>query len=164
MADRVGRRRLLEMAGCDDPEDWALRLAGAWRALLRLQLSAEAVLVLDCSAMAQKHGKSALAALCAATRAAEELSLAKVVWVAPKRLIASAAVWQPASCSAERLASARVAVVPSEGMRDVLRASLQEHTQGAVAVAACEVRCQRVRCGSSSEARGSGVVVKWRSG
>jgi tRNA-Thr(GGU) m(6)t(6)A37 methyltransferase TsaA len=127
------------MAGCDDLEDWALRLAGAWRALLRLQLSAEAVLVLDCSAMAQKHGKSALAALCAATRAAKELSLAKVVWVAPKRLITSAAVWQPASCSAERLASARVAVVPSEGMRDVLRASLQEHTQGAVAVAACLV-------------------------
>lgn len=123
----------------DDLEDWALRLAGAWRALLRLELGAEAVLVLDCSAVAQKHGRSALAALCAARRAAEELSLAKVVWVAPRRLIASAAAWQPSSCSVEQLASARVAVIPSEGMRDVLRASLQEHTQAALAVAACVV-------------------------
>ena len=106
-------------------DDWALRLAGAWRALLRLGLGAEATLLLDCSAMAQKHGKTALAALCASSRAAEELSLAKVVWVAPRRLIAPAAAWMPASYSAGPLRDARVAVVPSEGMRDDLRASLQ---------------------------------------
>eukprot|EP01046_Picozoa_sp_COSAG06_P061462 COSAG06_NODE_13494_length_1252_cov_1.162186_1_plen_51_part_10 len=44
-----------------EAEDWALRLAASWRALLRLGLGAAAVLVLDCSAMPPKHGKGALA-------------------------------------------------------------------------------------------------------
>jgi hypothetical protein len=122
-----------------EAEDWALRLAASWRALLRLGLGAAAVLVLDCSAMPPKHGKGALAALCAAVRAADELSLAKVVWVAPRRLIAAAATWRPASYAAEPLQSARVAAVPSEGMRDALRDALREHTNGGAAAAACVV-------------------------
>lgn len=126
------------VAAGDEAADWSLRLAGAWRALLRLGLTAQAALVLDCSAMSQKQGTAALAALCAAARAADELSLAKVIWVAPRRLITAAAAWQPASYSAEALQSARIAAIPSEGMRDVLRASLHEHTQG-LAVAACVV-------------------------
>ena len=140
--DPAGSRgQLPTMAGGDAGRaGWAALVAGTWHHLHGLLPPGGGdqvgrVLVLDCSAVPPKCGAVALAALEAARRSWGD----GVVWVAPRRLIAAAAAWRPAACSAEALRAAGVIVVPSEGMRESLREALHEHTGGGAAAAACVV-------------------------